>query len=253
MKLSHEQLAELDERGFIVLPSLFSVDEVEVLRAAADEILLRRGPEIIPEEEDENTVKMVFAAHTFNDTFHRLGRHPRLVQPAEQILGEGVHLFQTRLNAKSRFNAGGWAWHQDFNQWYRQDAMRTPRAVVAGVFVDDVNPCNGPVLMIPGSQRRGHIMAESMEVSPADVEDAAARGGIVPLMGPPGTMIIFDCLVIHGSAPNISPWPRRIFYCNYSPVSIREMQPLRSVYHCDTEVRAVEPLADDCLLEGVTA
>jgi len=250
MKLSAEQTAQIAEQGFLLLPSLFSPPEIDVVRGAVPHLLLRTGPEVVREDDDPSTVKMVFGAHEYNDIFRRLARHPRLLQPVEQILGDRAHLFQSRLNAKLSFRSSGWAWHQDFNQWYRLDGMLTPRAVVAGVFLDDVNPCNAPLMVIPGSHRRGHIFnPSSMDIGAEAVEEAAREGGIVPLMGPPGTVAFFDCLIIHGSTANISPWPRRIFYLNYSPVSIREMQPLRSSYRCDPDVKPLAPLADDCLLE----
>jgi ectoine hydroxylase len=128
--------------------------------------------------------------------------------------------------------------------------MQTPCAVVAGLFVDDVNACNGPLMVIPGSHKRGHIVNEvSMEIAEDVVAAAARESGIVPLMGPPGTVVLFDCLIIHASAPNVTPWPRQIFYLNFSAASNRELRPLREAFHCDSDVRPVPKLADDCLLE----
>ena len=251
MLLTAAQLEEMAEQGFVVLPSLFSAAEIDVIRAAVPRVLARGGPQIVGEDDDPTVVKMIFGTHTYDDVFRRLAFHPRLVEPAEQILGERVHLFQSRLNVKPAFHAKGWPWHQDFNQWHRQDGMQTPRAVVAGVFVDDVNACNGPLLMIPGSHKRGHIVNETaMDIDEAVIAEAATQSGIVPVMGAPGTAVLFDCLVIHASADNITPWWRRIFYLNFSAVSNRGLQPLRAWFHCDTDVRPVAKLADDCLLRG---
>lgn len=248
MRLTAEQQTSLTNEGYLRFPSLFSPDEVELLRAASDSIVGWRGPHV-KSEDDSNAVRMVFGAHQHVDTFARLSRHPRLIGPLEQAHGEPVHIFQSRLNAKSGFAGGGWAWHQDFNQWYRQDGMRTPRATVAGIFLDDVNPCNGPLMVIPGSHRDGFLyVPDKMDIPFAHVANAAETHGIVPLMGPPGTTVFFDCLMIHGSAPNVSPWPRRIFYFSYIPVSLKELQPLREPFHCDTTVMPLEMLADDCLL-----
>ncbi len=250
MRLTRAQLAETDERGFLVLPLLFDADEQALIRNASLRMLARRGPEVIAEDDDPEIVKMIFGVHDYDDVLGCMARHPRLVEPAEQLLGDRVHLFQSRLNAKRPFRASGWAWHQDFNQWYRMDGMRTPRALIAGVFVDDVNAGNGPLLVIPGSHRRGHIINDSsMEIAEAEVERAANDGGIVPLMGAPGTVILFHCLLIHGSAPNITPWNRMILYLNFIPVSQHELEPRRSWFHCDSNVRPIVPLPDDCLLQ----
>ena len=248
MRLLETERLSLAEEGFLAIPSLLSADEVETLRAAADGIAAGSGHNVIAED-DAPIVKMVFGAHLQDSVFSRLPRHPSLLHPVEQALGGPVHVFQSRLNVKSSFSGSGWPWHQDFNQWYRLDGMRTPRAAVVGVFLDDVNACNGPLMMIPRSQRRGHIFVpDMMDIPPDVVRDAANEYGIVPLMGPPGTVIVFDCLIIHGSAPNISPWPRRIFYMNFVPAACCDLKPLRPRLDCDPIPVPLTPLAENCLV-----
>ena len=240
---------EFHEQGFTIIPSLLSSDEVAALRAAADALVAERGATVIDEALAPEVPKMVFGAHLVHDTFARVPRHPYLLHLVEQALGGAVHVFQSRLNVKSEFSGSGWAWHQDFNQWYRHDGMRTPRAAIAGVFLDDVNACNGPLMMIPRSQRRGHIFVpDMMDIPPDVVRDAANEYGIVPLMGPPGTVIVFDCLIIHGSAPNISPWPRRIFYMNFVPAACCDLKPLRPRLDCDPIPVPLTPLSENCLV-----
>jgi len=248
VRLLETERLSLAEEGFLAIPSLLSADEVETLRAAADGIAAGSGHNVIAED-DAPIVKMVFGAHLQDSVFSRLPRHPSLLHPVEQALGGPVHVFQSRLNVKSSFSGSGWPWHQDFNQWYRLDGMRTPRAAVVGVFLDDVNACNGPLMMIPRSQRRGHIFVpDMMDIPPEVVRDAANEYGIVPLMGPPGTVIVFDCLIIHGSAPNISPWPRRIFYMNFVPAACCDLKPLRPRLDCDPIPVPLTPLAENCLV-----
>ncbi|MBV9496287.1 MAG: phytanoyl-CoA dioxygenase family protein [Acidobacteria bacterium] len=247
MRLTDRQCNALREDGFLLLPSLFTPAEVELLRGAAESLVTTKGEHVIAED-DSPHVKMVFGAHFDHDLFARLVRHPALLHPVEQALGESAHVFQSRLNVKTAFAGGGWPWHQDFNQWYRQDGMRTPRAAIVGVFLDDVNPCNGPLMMIPRSHKRGHILVPDNMDIPLDVVTAAANEhGIVPLMGSAGSAILFDSLVIHGSAPNVSPWQRRIFYLNYVAASCSDLQPLRAKHHCDVDVRPLTALPDDCL------
>jgi ectoine hydroxylase len=248
MMLTESQRTALTEEGFLSLPSLFSEAELEPMRRAADTLVTRRGPNVIGEADDPSTVRMIFGAHVEDETFARLSRHPRLLGPVVDAFGEPAHLFQSRLNAKSGFAGAGWAWHQDFNQWHRLDGLVTPRAMVVGVFLDEVNPCNGPLMMIPRTHRRGFFFVpDNMEIPFSIITGMAHDHGIAPLMGPAGTAIIFDCLTIHGSAPNISPWPRRILYFNYIPASCHELKPLRAWFHCDTAVTPLVPLADDCL------
>ena len=240
---------EFHELGFAILPSLLSADEVKSLRRAAESLVAVSAAEVIGEANAPSVPKMIFGAHLVHDTFARVPRHPYLLHLVEQALGGAVHVFQSRLNVKSEFSGSGWAWHQDYNQWYRLDGMRTPRAAVAGVFLDDVNACNGPLMIIPRSHQRGHIFVpDAMEIPQDVVRDAANEHGIVPLMGPPGTVIVFDPMTIHGSAPNVSPWPRRIFYMNFVLAAACDLKPVRARIECDPVAVPLTPLGEDCLV-----
>lgn len=248
MQLSAEQLARYQRDGYLLVHDLFTPGEVDVLRDTVPELLARKGPEVLLEESDSSSVKIIFGAHFFNDVYSALSRHPRLIGPSEQIVGGKVHVFQSRLNPKPGFTGGGWAWHQDFNQWWRQDGMCRPHASIVGIFLDEISACNGPLLVIPGSHRAGHIVnAEAMDIGPDTVARLAGEHGIEPILAKPGAVLFFDALLVHASAPNISPWPRRIFYFAYNAVT-NALLPLRARHHCDTDRTPIEPLGDDCLL-----
>jgi len=250
MRLTEEQIAQYDDQGFLVFRGLLAPPELDVIEGAMPDLLGREGPDVVREENETRAVRMVFGAHFHNDVIRRLSRHPRLVTPSEQIVRDRVHVYQSRLNAKSSFHGTGWAWHQDFNQWHRQDGMARPQTVVVGIYLDDVNPCNGPLLIIPGSHKRGHFYnPDAMDIDDAIIATLAAEEGIEPIMGPPGTVVFFDALSVHGSAANISPWPRRIFYLNYNAVSNRQILPLREPFHCSVDLTPISVLADDCLLQ----
>lgn len=247
MQLSADQLARYHRDGYLLVHDLFTPDEVSLLKDTVPDLLARKGPEVLLEESDAPSVKIVFGAHFFNDVYAALSRHPRLIGPSEQITGEKVHVFQSRLNPKPGFTGGGWAWHQDFNQWWRQDGMSRPHAAICGIFLDEINACNGPLLVIPGSHRLGHFVnREAMDIDQKIVQQLAEKHGIEPILAKPGAVLFFDALLVHASAPNVSPWPRRIFYFAYNAVT-NALLPLRARHHCNTDQTPLEPLRDDCL------
>ena len=249
MRLTQDWIDRYDEQGFLVFPGLLDAAELEVIDGAIPDLLARDGDDVVREDHDPSIVRMVFGAHFHHDVFARLARHPRLVTPSEQLVRDRVHIYQSRLNAKSSFGGSGWAWHQDFNQWYRQDGMMRPQTVVVGIYLDDVNPCNGPLMIIGGSHRHGHFHnPDGMEIDEEIVAALAAEGGIEPVMGPPGTVVFFDALAVHGSAPNISPWPRRIFYMNFVPAACCDLKPLRPRLDCDPIPVPLTPLSENCLV-----
>ena len=110
-------------------------------------------------ERGGGAVRTAFGVHTYSDVYWRLSRHPRLVEPAMQVLGGTVYIHQFKVNAKAAFDGDVWQWHQDYGTWSRDDEMPEPRAMNLAVFLDPVNEFNGPLMFIPRSHRRGRIEA----------------------------------------------------------------------------------------------
>ena len=88
MKLTQEQLDQFNEEGWIFLPDCFSPEEVAVLRDEGEKIYAEDREEVW--REASGAPRTAFAAHTYNEAFAILGRHPRLIEPLEQVFGEKV-------------------------------------------------------------------------------------------------------------------------------------------------------------------
>ena len=67
--------------------------------------------------------RTAFAAQNYSEPFRRLGRHPRLVAPVQQLLGGDIYMHQFKINAKAAFDGDVWQWHQDYGTWSRDDLM----------------------------------------------------------------------------------------------------------------------------------
>ncbi len=254
MQLSGAQLEEFDRSGYLFLPNAFGADEVRVLKAAAIEVYALARDEVWREK--SGVARTAFAAHTYNEAFRRLGRHPRLIEPVMQILGGPVYMHQYKVNAKAAFDGDVWQWHQDYGTWARDDEMPEPRAMNVAVFLDDVTAANGPLIFLPGSHRHGVVEAgHDLETTSYPLwtldRDTVSKlyreGGCVAPTGDAGSMLMFSSLLVHASPPNISPMDRTIVYLSLCHVDnhIRAFNRPEWVAHRD--FRPIEALADDCL------
>ena len=261
MQLSPEQLQSLDRDGYLFISSRFSPDEVRLLREHRDQIFNLERPEIVREKQS-GVPRTAFACQTYDEAYRRLARHPRLIDPVRQILGGDVYMHQFKINAKAAFEGEQWQWHQDYGTWVNDDLMPEPRAMNIAVFLDDVTQYNGALMIIPGSHRSGVLTAEHDTTTTAyplwtldhpTVRALAERGGIVAPTGPAGSMLMFHCTIVHASPPNMSPWDRSIVYLslNRTDNAIRRFS--RPAYIAHRDFTPIEPLADDSLLELVTA
>jgi len=256
MKLTAQQIEQFERDGYLFFPGLFRPEEVKVLLDEVPRLYAQRRPENV-REKDSDAVRTNFAAHLYSAPFARLARHPRMVRPVMQILGEGLYMHQFKINGKMAFDGDVWQWHQDYGTWRNDDLMPESRAMNVAIFLDEVNEFNGPLMFIPGSHKLGVIEAQhdlettSYPLWTIDHETIAklvARGGIVAPKGPPGSMILFHSCLVHASTSNLSPWNRVAVYLSLCAVSNHIRRFKRPEYIAHRDFTALECLPDDCLL-----
>src|ERR1700741_322833 len=255
MKLSAEQIRQFDDLGYVFFPNCFSDDEIALMRTEGDAILRLEREEVWREK--SGAPRTAFAAHKFNEVFRLLAHHPRLVNPLEQIFGEGLYVHQFKLNAKAAFEGDVWQWHQDYGTWARDDGMPEPRAMNIAIFLDEVMPINGALMLIPKSHKAGvlqaghDVLTTSYPLWTLDKETVtrlAADGGIVAPTGKPGSVLMFHGNLVHASPPNITPYPRKIVYLTLCAVSNHITKFTRPEWIAHRDFTPLAPVADDALL-----
>ena len=256
MHLTEAQVRQFREEGWLFLPETFSPEEVALLSTEAAAIYQEQRPEVWREK--SGAPRTAFAAHQYNEAFRLLGAHPRLVGPVEQLLGDELYMHQFKINAKAAFTGEVWQWHQDYGTWARDDGMPEPRAMNIAVFLDEVMPVNGPLMVIPRSQHGGTLDAAHdtattsyplWTLDEATVTRLVADGGIVAPTGKAGGVLMFHGNLVHGSAPNITPYPRKIVYLTLNAVSNYIRKPTRQEWISHTDFTPIEAVADDALTQ----
>jgi ectoine hydroxylase len=256
MRLTDVEIDKFRSDGFLIRPNLFSAAEVAVLRAQLPALYGQDTAANIREKNGRD-VRTSMGLHLRDPVFARLARHPRLFEPAAQILGdERLYVMQDKVNVKAAFGGDLWQWHYDFATHHHEDGIPDPLPLNLHIFLDDVNEFNGPLWFIRGSHRNGpaptglDTVTTSYELWTVP-DDAVAHlveaGGIVSATGPAGTGLIFGDTLVHGSPPNMSPWPRRIYSLILNPVANRQTRFKRPDHQHHRDFTPVVALADDCL------
>lgn len=256
MKLTPEQYDEFHREGWIFIPEAFSAEEVAAMREAASDVFRHPRPEIWLEK--SGAPRTAFACHTYSECFQILAHDPRLVEPLEQIFGEQCYIHQFKINAKSSFSGDVWQWHQDFPTWHKDDGMPEPRAMNIAVFLDEVLPVNGPLMLVPRSHVSGTIETEHdtsttnyplWTLDNEKVAELVEQGGIVAPTGKPGGLLMFHANLVHGSAGNITPFPRKIVYLTLSALSNKITNPTRPEYIAHTDFTPAKSVAPEALTD----
>ena len=256
MRLSKKEITRFHEEGYLFFPSRFTPEEAAVLKRAAEAVYGLDREEVW--REANGAARTAFAAHTYNEAFRRLARHPRLVEPVMQLVDGAVYMHQFKVNAKVAFDGEVWQWHQDFGTWHREDQMPEARAMNIAVFVDEVTAANGPLLLLPRSHTHGVLEAgHDLEttsyplwtIDRETVKTLAEDGGCVAPTGAPGGLLLFSSLLVHASPPNISPFGRTIVYLSLCHVDSHIRRFKRAQWIAHRDFTPIEPLPDNCLTE----
>lgn len=247
MRLTDEQLKRYEDEGFLFLPECLSPHEAQMMKRELPSVFAEDSPRRVIEK-DGRMVRSVYGSHQSNELFQRLTRHPRLAEPAMQILKSEVYVYQFKINAKLAFGGDVWEWHQDYIFWRKEDGMLAPRVTSVITYLDDVTEFNGPLFLLPGSHKEGVIEVSARDQNPAQdirrheayrdspnwianlttklrysldreiVAGMIEKYGIVSPKGPRGSVLFMDGNIIHGSPSNISPFDRAVVIVTFNSI-----------------------------------
>lgn len=261
--LDEGQLQAYERDGFLILPGVFGAAEIQALREEAQALehdpAVREGEEVI-REPGGTALRSIFRVHELGRRLAELPRDPRLLDVARQILGSEVYIHQSRVNMKPALDGKEFYWHSDFETWHVEDGMPAMRALSCSVLLTDNTAFNGPLMLIPGSHRQfvacvGETPEDHYRTSlrrqevgvpdPVSLRLLAERGGLEAAIAPAGSVVFFDCNTLHGSAGNLSPWPRSNVFMVYNSVENRLQAPLHGMKPRPEHIaarRSAEPL-----------
>lgn len=235
-EISADQLAFYEQNGYLFLESFFEEEQVLYWKKELVRLFEQSKDDMRPEvirEPGSDEIRSVFAVHRDDAVFREIARHPRIQDIARQLLGSEVYVHQSRINFKQGFTGKEFYWHSDFETWHVEDGMPRMRALSCSVALEENTANNGPLMVVPGSHRSfvscvgqtpDHHYESSLRKQEYGVPDRdsltylAKQGGIVAPVGKAGSILLFDCNLMHGSNSNITPDPRSNVFIVYNSV-----------------------------------
>jgi len=241
--LTEAQSSFYERKGYLFLEQFFSENELELWRNELNrlqESYSDSDAEHVIREPASREVRSVFAVHDNNDIFRALSKHPKLQAITSYLLGSDTYIHQSRINFKPGFTGKEFYWHSDFETWHAEDGMPAMRALSCSIALSDNYAYNGPLMVIPGSHKTfiscvgrtpDDHFKDSLRKQEYGVPDhdnlriMAEEKGIHMPVGKAGSVLLFDCNLMHGSSSNISPFPRSNVFMVYNSVDNRLVNP----------------------------
>jgi len=251
-----EQLQHYREKGYVLLKSLLSPEEVADLRAEVEELIHRApcergskkdkegnavpgGPEYYnftdPVKGDDprtftstrsvlNRINYMF---NFAPAALRCAGNPKVLQVAEDIYGADFVPFSESYVVKPPEDGAGFCWHQDTGTSVNFPYPWQPeRGINLGIYLHESTVENGCLMVVPGSQKT----KADMEALTAKQDRGKVLPGAVAVPCSAGDVIVHARNVIHGSMPNTSQEIRGTLYLGFMPAeAVRRLHPAEEV------------------------
>ncbi len=190
---------DLRLRGYTLVPSGLTSDELESLREELDRIYQTQLDELGGEEALArcSDVDVARAPLAYHESFVRVAANTNLMAVVARMLGENFVLMQQNglltRPATDNYQA---RWHRDlsFQHWVSSE----PIAINALLALDEFTIESGATVVLPGSHQRAEFPS-----------DAYIERHEIALEAPAGTFLVLDGMLFHRAARNRSGRPRR--------------------------------------------
>src|SRR5204863_8894150 len=108
--------------------------------------------------------------HPGEDIYGMIARCRRVVEGMEQLLGDEVYHYHSKMMLKEPEVGGAWEWHQDYGYWYSNGCL-FPYMASCLIAIDRATKDNGCLQVIKGSHQMGRIdHGKAGEQKGADIE-----------------------------------------------------------------------------------
>jgi phytanoyl-CoA hydroxylase len=201
--LDSDQLEQLENLGFLKIPSFISEQELEALRGRLDSIIEGRHQIVGGELQIvDGEVRKLRNLET-DDVFHNLFASARVKDICRQVVGDKVSIMRASLINKYANGGKPLGWHQDVSKHW---PMSAPPLLTFWFALDDASKESGCMEVVPGSHKYGPI--GDGHYLPAEFESQYI-GATQLLEVNAGGCILFYCSLLHRSGSNVSKSRRR--------------------------------------------
>jgi len=241
--LTSAQISEFHERGFLILPGVFSSDEVGEMAREADRLLElainsslaagERNPrcDVSVNAEGRLDFRKLQPVNDLSAVIRAASKDDRLLIPLSQLMeGQKPVLMEEKLNYKQKIDCPAYierfqprqgdsrfSLHHDWG-YYRAQGY-PPETLSSAITIDATTPENGPIRVIPGTHREDYPLKNP---DPSSGNGEIVDGVFDPedrvdVLAPAGSVMLFHSKLLHDSKPNRTDLPRRLMIYSHYP------------------------------------
>jgi hypothetical protein len=217
--LSDAEVRQFHQDGYLIRRRYYDAEEMDLLLTTARNDRNMLSHNIARKDASGRQSRLSLWQHPGDDIYGMISRGARMVDAMEQLLGDEVYHYHSKMMLKEPRVGGAWEWHQDYGYWYN-NACLLPDMCSGLIAVDRATPANGCLQFLKGTHKMGRIehgrFGDQVGADPERVEQARQRFEMVYFEANPGDVLFFHANTLHASAPNTSEHPRWSLICCYN-------------------------------------
>lgn len=222
--LTDEQAAQFDADGYVVLPDVFSADEVRAVCSVVDKIELEFDALLRGQSDGRVAIAeagaITFAPHLVERSAELAAfvRHPGLMGICRDLVGPDVNLYWDQAVYKKPEKPRRFPWHQDNGYAF----VEPQQYLTCWIPLTDATERNGCPQVAPGVHRAGTLLHRYVE--PLGFECFSEPPGEVRVAEAPiGSVVVFSSLTPHLTGPNLTDDVRKAYIVQYAPLGAERL------------------------------
>jgi len=196
---------EYEEKGVIVIPSVFSASECDQIKNSAysvtDDQIKAAGYPHVPSEQAYNRKSLIFFPTLAHSYLNEIRISKPMTELVREFIGDDVRQINNQIYFRERGDLDQFAWHQDVmfreNHIFGNDVIDDYFQTI--IAVDDITEENGAIEFIEGSHK-------TMRIDPPKNLRKFERGDLkgTKYTAKKGDVLIWSVMIVHGSERNNS-------------------------------------------------
>jgi len=217
--LTADQVSQFNTDGCLFIKSFLDAEETALLQTACRQDAILQNHAMAVRDSQGRRTDLSLWNHPGDDIYGIIARSERVATSMEQLLGDEVYHYHSKLSAKQPKVGGAWEWHQDYGYWY-QNGCLWPNMASVFIAIDDCTRENGCMQVLRGSHTLGRIDHQfAGEQTGADRDRVAAclqAFDLIHCEMQAGTALFFHSNLLHCSEANLSENPRWGLICCFN-------------------------------------
>jgi len=196
---------EYDEKGIIVIPSVFSASECDQIKnyaySVTDEQIKAAGYPHVPSEQAYNKRSLIFFPALANLYLNQIRISKPMTELVREFIGDDVRQINNQIYFRERGDLDQFAWHQDImfreSEIFGNDVVDDYFQTI--IAIDDITEENGAIEFIEGSHK-------TMRIDPPKNLRKFNRTNLKgkKYTAKKGDVLIWSVMIVHGSETNNS-------------------------------------------------